>query len=180
MIRLADVLYLVLAIVVAPCFYLKRKLKQKPLAPLRPRLGGFPQTVAATSVLWLHGVSVGEIKAARGLVEILERENPGLAVWLSVTTKAGMEVAKKDYPGRTVFYAPLDFSWVVAKCFESVRPLALILMETELWPNLLAEALCRRIPVIVANAKMSERSARGYRRLRFFAPRFLDGVRYRG
>jgi 3-deoxy-D-manno-octulosonic-acid transferase len=173
---LIDLAYLLIAITVAPFWYLRRRLARKVVAPLRERLGGFPRSGRDERILWIHGVSVGEIRAARGLVETCEREQPERRIVLSVTTQAGFDIARREYPGRTVFYSPLDFSWVVRQAFDQVRPEALVLMELELWPNLLREAAARAVPVIVANAKMSKRSARGYRRLLKVLPRFLDPV----
>lgn len=172
-----DAIYLLAVVFILPIWRLKRALAKKRIAPTRARLSGFPVSKSGSPPIWIHGVSVGEIRAARGLIEMLEADRPGQEICLSVTTQAGYDVAKKEYGTRIVFFSPLDFSWVVRRAFDAVRPSALILMELELWPNLLAEAHRRSVPVIVANAKMSEKSARGYRRIRRLFPSFLEAVR---
>jgi 3-deoxy-D-manno-octulosonic-acid transferase len=87
-------------------------------------------------------------------------------VVLSTTTQTGREVAEKNYPGRRVFHFPLDFSWVVEKVFGLIRPTCVLLAEGELWPNFLALAERRGIPVAVVNGRLSEKSLRGYRVMR--------------
>ncbi|MGE0707768.1 MAG: 3-deoxy-D-manno-octulosonic acid transferase [Planctomycetota bacterium] len=136
------------------------------LAGLRQRLGDCPRRDDERPCIWIHGVSVGEIRAARTLVEAIERELPDFEIVLSTTTGTGQEVARATYPGKRVIYFPLDFSWSVGRVFRAVRPDVVILVELEIWPNFLQEAHRRRIPVALVNGRISARSYNGYRLVR--------------
>ncbi|HEX2332025.1 MAG TPA: 3-deoxy-D-manno-octulosonic acid transferase [Burkholderiales bacterium] len=117
--------------------------------------------------LWVHAVSVGEARAAAPLVRELQRLLPGHAIVMTCTTAAGRETLKQVY-GQSVIaaYVPYDYPEALQGFFQTFRPRLAVLMETELWPNLLAECAGHGVPVVLANARMSERSARGYRRWR--------------
>ena len=110
--------------------------------------------------LWLHAVSVGEVQAARGLVDKFMADNPLWELRVTTTTATGRKVASDLYGEERVCYYPLDFSWMVRKAFERIRPKLIVLMELEIWPNFLREARRSRTPVAVANARITERSAR--------------------
>jgi len=109
--------------------------------------------------VWVHGVSVGEVKAAARLVEEIERVLPEAEVVLSVTTDTGYRVARAHYPGHRVEFYPPDFSWIVHDALDALRPDLMILVESEFWPNFLLGAEERGIPVVLVNGKMSRRSA---------------------
>jgi 3-deoxy-D-manno-octulosonic-acid transferase len=117
-------------------------------------------------VLWVHAVSVGEARAAAPLVRALQAAYPDHAVLMTCTTAAGRETIRQVY-GETVLvtYLPYDFPAAVQRFLEHFRPRIGILMETEVWPNLLEACARYRVPVLLANARMSEKSARGYARL---------------
>jgi 3-deoxy-D-manno-octulosonic-acid transferase len=115
----------------------------------------------------VHGVSVGEVAAARGLVEALVEADPALRVAISSTTNTGFARARALYGERhPVVRFPFDFSWMVGRFLDAVRPDALVLMELEVWPNLLRTCARRGIPVVVVNGRLSASSFRGYRRVR--------------
>lgn len=136
------------------------------LAGLSERLGRCPPRLGQRPCIWIHGVSVGEIRAAAPLIDALERELPGYEVVLSTTTGTGQEVARRGYPDRRVFYYPLDLSFSVRRCFDAIRPDLVVLVELEIWPNFLGEAWRRRVPVALVNGRISEKSYRGYRLVR--------------
>jgi 3-deoxy-D-manno-octulosonic-acid transferase len=117
--------------------------------------------------LWLHAVSVGEARAAAPLVRALKGLLPDHAVVMTCTTAAGRETLEQVY-GTSVIAAflPYDYPEAVHGFLERWAPRLGVLMETELWPNLLAQCAARGVPVALANARMSERSAQGYRRWR--------------
>jgi 3-deoxy-D-manno-octulosonic-acid transferase len=121
--------------------------------------------VARPKMLWVHAVSVGEARAAAPLVRALQEALPDHGVVLTCTTAAGRETLKQVY-GETVMasYLPYDFPEAVQGFLQHFRPRLAVLMETEVWPNLLAACAENGVPVVLANARMSERSARGYRR----------------
>lgn len=130
--------------------------------------------------IWIHAVSVGEIVAAGALVRRLKDVLPGVDIVLTSTTQAGFEIARRRHPELAVHRCPLDFSWAVRRFFDAVRPEILVLVELELWPNLLLEARRRRIPVAVVNARMSARSHRGYRRVKRWLRPALEAVHWWG
>jgi 3-deoxy-D-manno-octulosonic-acid transferase len=117
--------------------------------------------------LWVHAVSVGEARAAAPLVQALKGLLPDHTVVMTCTTAAGRETLRQVY-GESVLAAflPYDYPESVQGFLERFRPRLGVLMETELWPNLLAQCERRAVPVVLANARMSEKSARGYRRWR--------------
>lgn len=118
---------------------------------------------APPKLLWVHAVSVGEARAAAPLVRALAQALPDHHVLVTCTTAAGRETVKQVY-GETVLaaYLPFDFPEPVQRFLEHFRPRLGVLMETEVWPNLLAGCAQNGVPVLLANARMSEKSARGY------------------
>ena len=131
---------------------------------------GFYAGYKPDKALWVHAVSVGEARAAAPLVRELKRAYPDHTVVMTCTTAAGRDTLKQVY-GEAVLAAflPYDYPESVQGFLQRFRPRLGVLMETELWPNLLAQCERNGVPVALANARMSEKSARGYRRLRALA-----------
>src|SRR2546421_4345573 len=123
---------------------------------------------------WIHAVSVGEVVIASELAEELGALKPDLKCILTTTTTTGHAFAEKTAPEwMQVLYAPLDFWPVMRRTFRVTAPQRIILIEAEVWPNLVAEARRRKIPVVLANARLSPRSKRRFQRFKFFvAPIF--------
>lgn len=115
--------------------------------------------------LWVHAASVGEVQLAAVLIDALRARSPHARVVLSCHTATGRARARELLPGLPVRYAPYDLPGAVRRCMARLHPRALVLVESELWPNLLAEALRERVPVLVASARLSARSLRAYERL---------------
>ncbi|EAR20426.1 lipid IV(A) 3-deoxy-D-manno-octulosonic acid transferase [Nitrococcus mobilis] len=116
--------------------------------------------------VWIHAVSVGETVAAAPLIERLLTEHPGIPIVVTTTTPTGSQRVRALLGTRVRhYYAPYDLPDVVARFFRRVAPRLVVVMETEIWPNLLATAQRRGIPVVLANARLSARSAAGYRRV---------------
>ena len=114
-------------------------------------------------VLWVHAVSVGEARASAGLVRALAAENPGHDLLLTCMTAAGHQTLKELHgESVTVAWLPYDYPGSLRRFLEHFRPRLALLMETELWPNLLAVCSDFGVPVVLANARLSEKSARGY------------------
>lgn len=120
----------------------------------------------ARPVAWFHAVSVGEVNLLGTLVPAFRRAHPGWHVVVSATTDTGLAEARKRFADADVIAWPFDFTWAVRAALRAVNPALVVLTESELWPNFLAAARARGVPVVVANARMSPRS---YRRLRRFA-----------
>jgi 3-deoxy-D-manno-octulosonic-acid transferase len=131
------------------------------------RLGRVPaaliSSVSGKRVVWLHAVSVGEVLAASRLVGELEAAlGEGWMVAVSTTTRTGQALARERFGAERVFYMPLDFAWAVRAYLGVLKPAALVLMESELWPRMLHECARAGLPVAVVNARVSDRSfARG-------------------
>ena len=123
-----------------------------------------------SALIWIHAVSVGEARAAEPLVRALAGALPDQRILVTCTTAAGRETLKQLY-GDSVLraYLPYDYPEAAQAFLEYFRPRLGILMETELWPNLLAQCAQKGIAVMLANARLSEKSARGYQRWRALA-----------
>ena len=146
---------------------------------LRQRLGQVPPRLRIDSrpVLWLHAVSVGEVLAVSRLVEDLTQSAPDVRLLISTTTRTGQELARQRFGAERVFYCPLDLPWAVRAYLRALQPAMLILAETEFWPNLLRGCFRREIPVVVVNARISDRSWPRYRRLRALWRSLLSPLR---
>src|SRR6266576_3895553 len=122
--------------------------------------------------IWLHAVSVGEVAIAFKLAAQLRAIQPDLFCVLTTTTTTGFAFANKDAPPWIeVMYSPLDFWPVMRRAFSVIQPAKILLVEAEVWPNLVAEAHARRIPIALVNARLSPRSERRFLRFRpFVAP----------
>ncbi len=132
---------------------------------LAERWGNYPHRSDPRPTLWVHAVSVGETRAAQPLIEALLTRYPTHRLLLTGMTPTGRETAQGLYGDRVeIHYLPYDFPDAVARFFGHHQPSLGVLMETELWPNLMAAAQARRIPMLLVNARLSPRSARGYSR----------------
>lgn len=151
-----DIAYFLALVATAP-FYIGRMIFQKRYrSGWRHRLGLVPRRYGLQPVIWVHGVSVGEVNAARPLVEEIHRQLPGYRVIVSSTTDTGIAAAERAFsPAHTVFHWPLDFTWAVSAALERIRPAVVVLMEGEIWPNFLAECNRRDIPALVVNGRIS-------------------------
>ncbi len=139
-------------------------------AGLLRRLGRVPpelrEACAHKDVIWLHAVSVGEVLAASRLVAELREALPGWVLAVSTTTATGQRLARERFPGAPVFYLPLDFGVLMRRYLRAVRPRLVVLMESELWPNMIHECAKAGVPLAVVNARVSDRSFPRYQRLR--------------
>ena len=130
-----------------------------------------------TPRIWLHAVSVGETVAAKPLVESLLRQYPNHSILISNTTPTGSQTAKRLFGERVEHcYFPYDLPDVITRFLKRANPDMLIIMETEIWPNLLHHCGKRDIPVLIANARLSERSTKGYRKIRLLIESALSNV----
>ena len=155
---------LTLALVVSsPWWLLRMATTQRYREGLGQRLGRVPArllgAVQGKRLVWLHAVSVGEVLAASRLVGELEAAlGEGFRVVISTTTRTGQALARERFGVERVFYMPLDFAFAVRAYMVALNPVALVLMESELWPRTLYACSSRGVPVAVVNARMSDRS----------------------
>ena len=142
--------------------------------------GDVQRLLAKQRSTWLHAVSVGEVGVALKLAGELRRLQPDVHCVLTTTTTTGFSFAANNAPDWIeVMYNPLDFWPIMRRAFSIIRPIRIILIEAEIWPNLVAEADVRRIPIAVANARLSPRSEKRFRQFRAFVEptfRLLDLV----
>jgi len=174
---LYNVAVLAVLVGVAPWWLWRINTTRKYREGLGARLGLAPPALRELGrerpMIWLHAVSVGEVLAASRLVGEIDRVFPGHQVVISTTTRTGQELARERFGPDRVFYCPLDLPWAVRAYLKALNPRLLILAETEFWPNLLSGCFRRRIPVVVVNARLSDRSWPRYRRLRWLWRPFL-------
>jgi 3-deoxy-D-manno-octulosonic-acid transferase len=130
--------------------------------------GALPAPAPGVRRLWLHAVSVGEVNTCVQFVRRLRQRLPNTQVLISTTTNTGMaQLRKKLPPGVTPLYFPVDQRRFVRRALEAVRPDAVLLVEREVWPNFLWQLKDRGLPLLLVNARLSERSHRRYQRCRF-------------
>jgi 3-deoxy-D-manno-octulosonic-acid transferase len=162
-----------------PWFAVDALRTRKYVTGLRQRLGQLPTiTFDDRPLIWLHCVSVGETEAARPLVRALLDRFPSYRLVVSTTTVTGQQIARDAF-GReaaAVFYFPIDWVWTVRRVLRTLQPAAVLIMETELWPNLLRECRARTIPVALVNGRISITSFRRYKLVRPFISRVLDNI----
>ena len=119
--------------------------------------------------IWIHAVSFGEVQAAQPLIEHLLRQHPTRPILVTTTTPTGKQRLQSLFPERVAhLYTPYDLYSIMTRFLDRVSPHLVIVMETEIWPNMLRACEERGIDVVLANARLSERSARGYARLGSF------------
>jgi len=164
----------------APYWLVRMATSGRYRAGLLGRLGRVPENlraaVAGRDVIWVHAVSVGEVLAATQLVRELKAALPGWVVAVSTTTETGQRLATERLTGSPVFYLPLDFAFVVRRYLRVLRPKMLVLMESELWPRLIDECAKSCVPVVVANARISDRSFPRYMLLQRLWRPFLEMI----
>ncbi|MHB1022299.1 MAG: 3-deoxy-D-manno-octulosonic acid transferase [Acidobacteriaceae bacterium] len=149
-------------------------------AGLSGRLGRVPQSIrhstAGKKTLWVHAVSVGEVLAVSRVVQELRAALPEWAIVVSTTTRTGQELARQRFGAENVFYFPIDLPWIVQRYLRVLQPRALVLAETEFWPNLMHACCKQGIPITVVNARISDRSFPRYKLLRVLWSRILPWI----
>lgn len=153
-------------------YHLYRSLSRGRAPAFKERFGFLPsaelEKIGDRPVIWLHAVSVGEAIAARPLLKALRTRYPDHAIIVSNTTETGRAIAS-TFPEKDVcLYFPFDFLPAVRRALDHVKPELIIIMETEIWPNFTRQAALRKIPVILANGRISDRSYGRYLKFRWF------------
>jgi len=163
--------------VAAPVLWVRDRASGKARPPLAHRFGRDVPTVKPGG-FWIQAVSVGEVEIARRLIRELDIAAPGLPVFLTATTATGLALARKTAGGRVVVHpCPLDLGRPLRRVLNSVRPSLLLLVETEIWPEMLHQTAARNIPAVIANARLSEQSFGRYLRVRSLLRPLLEPVR---
>lgn len=138
---------------------------------------GFIPVISKKKCIWIHAVSLGESIAAKPLIQNLIDEYPSYRIVVTTTTPTGSQQIQKTF-GNAVYhvYAPYDLPVVIKRFLRRLCPAKVIIMETELWPNLLHQLHCANIPVMIANARLSERSLVRYQRVKHFFKPLLQSI----
>ncbi len=176
---LYSLLTLVGFVLVSPYFLYQAIRYRKYIGSLRQRLGYLPVSINldADESIWIHAVSVGEVLTARALIPQLRERYPQLRLFVSTTTMAGQQVAKRrlqDVDG--IFYFPFDWTFIVNRTLDIVKPRLFVVMETEIWPNLLRACRKRGVKSVLVNGRISSRSYPRYRLIRPFFRHVLADV----
>ena len=171
-----DLVYVVAVLLASPFLLVMMSVSRKWRSGLSHRLGRVMTRTDPRPAIWIHGVSAGEILATKELVRLLDDEMPWAQVFFSTTTSTGWQAARAAYPDKSVVVYPLDFSFATNRVVRRMRPTVVLLMELELWPNFLLTTSLRDVPVLVANGRMSAKSARDYRILQRFVPEPMTRV----
>lgn len=165
---LYNALFAVAYAAMLPSFLIRMKRRGGYRARMGDRFGRYPFAFPRGAV-WIHAVSVGEVQVAGQLMRALRAQDPSVRFVFSTTSSTGWKQAEGQVaPGDALIYNPLDFPRVVRRALDAVRPRAIILTESEIWPNFIRAAKKRGIPLFLVNARVSDRSAPRYRALRWF------------
>jgi 3-deoxy-D-manno-octulosonic-acid transferase len=144
------------------------------------RLGRVPARLraaaAAERVIWIHAVSVGEVLAVQRLIGEMRNRLIEYRIVISTTTDTGQNLARQQFGAENVFYFPLDFAFAITPYLESLRPVMVVIAETEFWPNFLRLSHASGAKIAVVNARISDDSWSGYRRVRFLLRRVLQAI----
>jgi 3-deoxy-D-manno-octulosonic-acid transferase len=172
-------LIVLVALAVSPWLVYQAVRYRKYVGSLSQRLGYLPVSfnIDAEPSIWIHAVSVGELLTARPLIAALREKHPSLRIFLSTTTMSAQQLARRnplDVDG--VFYFPFDLGFVVRRTLDLVKPKLFLMMETEIWPNLLRECRRRGVRTAIVNGRLSARSFPRYRLARGFFRHVLADI----
>lgn len=165
---LYSLLLVVWGVLLLPFFLYRSWRRGRRLEGLAERFGRLPASIGPSDggVVWFHSCSVGETLSLEPLVAALRARLPGSRFLFSTVTPTGRRVAEDRFGAGGVFYFPVDFAFVVRRVLDRIRPAVIVIIDTEIWPNLLAVAKRRGIPVILINGRISPASFPWYRRAR--------------
>src|SRR5436190_8383082 len=163
MLNALDLCYGIAGLLLSPYLLFKYATDRRYSDHLGERFGRVAPSPEGVRTLWIHAASVGEVNLAKPLVARLKKSRPDLKIHVSVNTMAGRENAAKAFPEATVSYFPLDFGGSVRRALRRLRPVGVVLIELEVWPNFVRRCTAEGVPVAVVNGRMSERSFGRYK-----------------
>jgi 3-deoxy-D-manno-octulosonic-acid transferase len=176
---LYSLLIMILGVIVSPYLAYQAIRYKKYIGSLGQRMGYLPVSfnLDGEDSIWIHAVSVGETMTVRALIADLRRRYPALRIFLSTTTIAGQQVARRNVQDvDAVFYLPLDLPFIVRRTLRLVKPRLFVMMETEIWPNLLRQCKRMGVATVMVNGRISSRSYPRYKIARPFFRRVLGDV----
>lgn len=159
-------------------FFLIRKFKKKPVfGNFQERLGFVPQinlNKLNNNIIWIHAVSVGEILSIQDLVNKIKQEKPNSLIYLTTGTLAGKNIAKKNINYDYLSFLPYDYLILILIAFKRIKPQYLIIVEAEIWPNLLLIAKLLNVKTFLINARISDRSKSKYFKFKFILKKLFN------
>ena len=177
---LYNILFMVFFVLSAPYYFMRLRRRGNWRPGFRERFGhynaGLKQALTNRDVIWIHAVSVGEVNLCTQLIRALEPRVPNIKIVVSTTTTTGMAELRRHLPTHiSKIYYPIDRRKSVSRALAAINPKVIVLVEAEIWPNFIWRAQKLGIPIFLANARLSDRSYRGYKRLGFlFRPLFAS------
>lgn len=178
MVILCDIIYLLLLAFAFPYTLARMVRLRKYRQNLSQRLGSVESRPGNQPCIWIHAVSVGEVNATVSLIHRLNEQYANHDIVLSTTTETGQRRARELFPELFVFYYPLDFSWVVRRVLSRIRPTLIILLELEIWHNLVNIAYQEGVPIALANGRLSRRSQWKYQIIKRLAASMFDKLAF--
>jgi 3-deoxy-D-manno-octulosonic-acid transferase len=174
---LINLAYLLAVVAISPVAIYRMLRHNRYRAGWANRFGKITRRHPEKKCVWVHAVSVGEVNAARTLVEQLEKKFAACEIVISTSTDTGFARANELFGDKkTVFYFPLDFSLTMRRAFDSIEPALCVLMELEVWPNLVRIAHQSGIPVVVVNGRLSDRSFARYKLIKPVAKKIFQDI----
>ncbi len=172
---LIDLVYLLAAAAYSPIIIYRAIRYKRYRTGWAQRFGIITRKFPEKKCIWLHAVSVGEVNAAKTIIEELKNTFLDFEIVISTTTDTGFARATNIFGENfEVFYFPLDFSWIIFRVFRNIRPSICLLMEQEVWPNFVRIAQQLDIPVVVVNGRISDKAFARYKKLKL-----ISGIIYR-
>ena len=178
---LYNILFTIGFVLSSPYYFVRMRRRGDWQKGFFERLGWYEtklkQAITNRDVLWMHAVSVGEVNVCTQLIRALEARLPNLKIVVSTTTTTGMGELRRKLPTHiSKIYYPIDHRRFVGRALGAIRPEAIVLVEAEIWPNFLWRARDHGMPVFLVNARLSDRSYRGYRRFGFLFRSLFAGL----
>ena len=165
-----DLLYLLAGVAYSPVVIYRAIRHNRYRRGWAQRFGKIIRKNPESKCIWLHAVSVGEVNAAKSIIEELKNRFADFEIVVSTTTDTGFARASALFKeNHQIFHFPFDFSWVMRRAFGNIRPAVCLLMELEVWPNFVGTAHRLNVPVVVVNGRISDKSFSRYKRIRPFA-----------
>lgn len=172
-----DIFLILASMIYLPFYALRGRVHREILTRLGFFKPSYFQDVKGRDVVWIHAVSVGEARAAESLLRLIREKWPHKRIVVSTVTPTGQAIIKRLLKeDELAFYAPLDISFVVRRFLKTIAPGLLVIMETEIWPNLIRLAKKRGSSVVVVNGRISDRSYLGYKKIKPVLEPILDRI----
>jgi len=161
-----------------PVYFFKLRLRKGESLYFNQRFGlKLPDMSISGPSIWIHAVSVGEVLSLQNLINKFKERNPDWSVYISVLTNSGFKIASEKLSNISgVFFIPFDFTLIIKRFFQAVKPDLFILAESEFWPNLLKEANKNCTAVLLINGRVSEKTFRWFSRMKFFVKKILANI----